>query len=75
MIDILYFIVCGIHIAICAGFSLEKAQIEMEYMNESDEDVAAVFLERLEKIEYVQRVCWYGIVIASMGYLLLKMSH
>lgn len=75
MIDILYFIVCGIHIAICVGFSLKKAQIEMDYMNEPDEDVAAVFLGRIEKIEYVQRMCWYGIVIASMGYLLLKMSH
>ena len=47
----------------------------MDYMNEPDEDVAAVFLGRIEKIEYVQRMCWYGIVIASMGYLLLKMSH
>lgn len=75
MIDILYFIVCGIHIAICAGFSLEKAQIEMEYLEEDDEEVAVEYLERIEKIECVQRMCWYGIVIASMGYLLLKMSH
>lgn len=75
MIDILYFIALGAHIAIYAGFSLERAQLDIEYLEEGDEGEAKSYLERMDKIEFVQRMCWFGVVIATLGYVVLKTSH
>lgn len=75
MIDILYFITMGIHIAIYAGFSLEKAQLDIEYLEEGDEEEAKTYLDKMDKIDFVQRMCWFGVVIATLGYVVLKTSH
>lgn len=75
MIDILYFITMGIHIAIYAGFSLEKAQLEIEYLEEGDEDTAWGYLDRMDKVEQIQRMCWFGAILATLGYVVLKTVH